>query len=219
MSRGRAAVLGAGGHAKVVIATLQAAGWDVLSAWDDSETRWGGEILGVPVQGAIEEAAEAGADGYVIAVGENRDRRRIADRLDFPWILVVHPAAVVHPSVRLGPGTAVFAGAVIQPDTEIGRHALVNTGASIDHDCRIGDFVHVAPGCRLGGGVTVGEGSFMGIGASVLPGVAVGSWTTVGAGSTLIGDLGSHVTAVGTPARERKHPDDSSRRPRGSSGR
>jgi sugar O-acyltransferase (sialic acid O-acetyltransferase NeuD family) len=200
MSR-RAAVLGASGHAKVVIATLQAAGWEVVSAWDDSEQRRGEEVLGVPILGPLEGAAEAGADGFVIAIGDNRDRRRIAEALDLPWISVVHPAAVVHPSVALGPGAVVFAGAVIQPDTEVGRHAIVNTAASVDHDCRLGDFVHVAPGCRLGGGVTVGEGTLLGIGTSVLPGIAIGAWSVIGAGSAVIADLGSRVTAYGSPAR------------------
>lgn len=219
MSSWRAVVLGAGGHAKVVIATLQAAGWQVEGAYDDAEDRWGDEILGVRVRGALEEARDAGVGSAVLGIGDNRDRRRIAGRLDLPWISVVHPAAVVHPSARLGPGTVVFAGAVIQPDTEIGRHAVVNTGASIDHDCRIGDFVHVAPGCRLAGRVTVGEGALVGIGSSILPSITVGSWSTVGAGSTVIGDLESDVTAYGAPAHAGRRRDDPSGRPGGSSGR
>lgn len=211
MSRGRAAVLGAGGHAKVVIATLQAAGWEVASAWDDAEERHGSRILGVPVRGAIAEAAgvteaaEAGVNGYVIGIGDNRDRRRIAggsaEGLDLPWISAVHPRATVHPSVALGEGTVVFAGAVIQPDTVVGRHAVVNTGASIDHDCRLGDFVHVAPGCRLGGGVSVGGGALVGIGSVVLPGATVGAWATVGAGAVVIRSVADGETTVGAPAR------------------
>lgn len=198
------AVLGAGGHAKVVIATLRAAGWEVTSAWDDAEARWGEEVLGVPIRGALARAEEAGADGYVIAVGDNRERKRIAERLsggrDLPWISAVHPAAVVHPSVALGPGTVVFAGTVIQPDTTIGRHAIVNTAASVDHDCRLGDFVHVAPGVRLAGNVTVGEGALLGIGSSVIPGLAVGAWATVGAGAAVVRPVPDGATVAGVPA-------------------
>lgn len=219
MTRGRAAVLGAGGHAKVVIATLEAAGWEVASAWDDDAERRGGEVLGVPVLGPIAGSPEAGADGYVIAVGDNRERRRIAEELRLPWVTAVHPAATVHPSVTLGEGSVVFAGAVIQPDSRLGRHAIVNTAASVDHDCRLGDFVHVAPGCRLGGCVTVGEGTLVGIGSSILPSVTVGSWSTVGAASTVIGDLGSHITAYGAPAHARGRRDGPPGRPGGSSGR
>lgn len=198
---GRAAVLAAGGHAKVVIATLQAAGWRVVAAYDDDEARWGGELLGVPIRGPLEAAAGAEVDGAVVAVGDNRVRKSLAERFDLPWIAVVHPAAVVHPSVELGGGTVVFAGAAIQPDTRIGRHAIVNTGASVDHDCRLGDFVHVAPGARLGGGVAVGEGALVGIGSCVVPGVTVGPWATAGAGAAVVRDVAAGATVVGVPAR------------------
>jgi sugar O-acyltransferase (sialic acid O-acetyltransferase NeuD family) len=198
---GRAAVLGAGGHGKVVIATLQAAGWRVAAAYDDAEERWGGELLGVPIRGPLDAAAASEVDGAVVAVGDNRARRHLAERFDLPWIAVVHPAAVVHPSVELGAGTVVFAGATIQPDTWIGRHSIVNTGASVDHDCRLGDFVHVAPGARLGGGVVVGEGALMGIGSCVVPGVTVGPWATVGAGAAVVRDVAAGATVVGVPAR------------------
>ena len=45
------AVLGAGGHAKVVIATLQAAGRTVRGCFDDAVGAHGTSILGVPVLG------------------------------------------------------------------------------------------------------------------------------------------------------------------------
>lgn len=201
----RAAVLGAGGHAKVVIATLRAAGWEVAAAYDDAGEGRGREVAGVPVRGPLEAAVEAGHEAVVIAVGDNRGRRAVAERFAgaraLPWVAVVHPAATVHPSVELGEGTVVFAGAVIQPDTAIGRHAIVNTGASVDHDCRLGDFVHVAPGARLAGGVTVGDGAFLGIGSVVIPGLAIGAWSTVGAGSAAVRPVEARATVVGVPAR------------------
>ncbi|MFP3938669.1 MAG: acetyltransferase [Thermoanaerobaculia bacterium] len=199
----RVAVLGAGGHAKVVIATLVAAGHKVGAAYDDDPGRQGGELLGVPVRGALRDARPDEADGFVLAVGSNRDRRRLAAELDLPWISAVHPAATVHRSVRLGVGSVVFAGAVLQPDTEIGRHVIINTGASVDHDCRVADFVHVAPGARLGGGVKVAEGAVVGIGSALLPGVRVGAQATVGAGAAVVADVPERTTSVGVPARLR----------------
>jgi sugar O-acyltransferase (sialic acid O-acetyltransferase NeuD family) len=195
-------VVGAGGHAKVVVSTLEAAGETVLAAFDDDERLWGRSLLSVPIRGPVARLSEAGAVRAVIALGVNALRRDIS--LGFPdveWITAVHPAAWVHSTVRLGPGTVVFAGAVIQPDTVLGAHVIVNTGASVDHDCAVGDFVHAAPGVRLAGGVGVGEGTLLGLGSTVNPGVRIGAWVIVGAGAAVVADLPDGVTAVGVPAK------------------
>jgi sugar O-acyltransferase (sialic acid O-acetyltransferase NeuD family) len=194
-------VVGSGGHAKVVIATAQAAGLDVAGIVDDDPATHGRRVLGVEVAGG--SAAVLADPGVlaVLAIGSNRARARLAGTARCRFATIVHPSAVVHPTVLLAPGTVVFAGAVIQPDSVLGAHAIVNTSASIDHDCAIGDFVHVAPGVRLAGNVTLAEGVFLGIGSCAIPGVTVGAWTTVGAGASVVHDLPADVTAVGVPAR------------------
>ena len=192
-------LLGAGGHAKVVIATLRAAGMDVVAAWDDDLSREGSTVLGVPVEGPI-LACPPDAE-VAVGIGSNRVRARLAADPGRRYVSVVHPAAWVHESVRLGPGTVVFAGAVIQPDATLGRLVIVNTCASIDHECRIGDFAHVAPGVRLGGNVEVGTGALLGIGSVARGGAAVGAWATVGAGSVVIQPVPEGVCVVGCPAR------------------
>lgn len=200
------AVIGGGGHAKVVLATLAALGVAVEAVLDDDPRLVGTRLLGVEVGGPAGRLAAMEVRRAVVAVGDNRARRRLVERLqaevpDVLWVSATHPAAVVHETVALGPGSVVFAGAVVQPEAAIGAHVIVNTAASVDHDCRLGDFVHVAPGARLAGGVEVGEGAMLGIGCQVMPGVRIGAWATVGAGATVIGDVGDGSTVVGTPAR------------------
>ena len=201
----RLAVIGAGGHAKVVLATLQAAGIDVDAVLDDDEGLWSTELLGVRVRGPIAELDGGRWSRGILAVGDNRTRSRFAADLGTPreieWVPVVHPAAVVHPSARLGPGAVVFAGAVVQPDARLGAHVIVNTGATVDHDCRLCDFVHLGPGGHLAGTVRVDEGAFLGIGSSVLPGVRIGAWATVGAGAVVVSDVEPGATVRGVPAR------------------
>jgi sugar O-acyltransferase (sialic acid O-acetyltransferase NeuD family) len=200
MSAEPVVVIGAGGHAKVVVSTLLAAGIRVPCVLDDDREKWGSEIFGVPVRGPVSDGVESGRVG-VLGIGRNEERKRLAEALSLDWVTVIHPHAWVHPSVSVGAGTVVFAGAIIQPDTVIGRHAIVNTGALIDHDCEIGDYVHVAPGVRLAGDVKLDEGVFLGIGSCAIPGVRVGGWTTVGAGAVVVSDLPSEAIAVGVPAR------------------
>lgn len=195
-------VLGAGGHAKVTISTLKAAGWNVTAAYDDAPSRIGTSVYGVPVVGPIAQA-ESLVPGTcaVIAIGSPQVRRQLAERFGFEWIPVIHPHAYVDPTVQLEEGALVFAGAVVQPETVLGRHAIVNTSASIDHDGRIGQFVNISPGVHLSGNVTVGAEGMIGIGASVLQGLTIGAGTVVGGGAAVIRDLPERVVAVGCPAR------------------
>ena len=189
-------VIGAGGHAKVLISTLTARGLSIAAVFDDDDTKWGLDAQGARVS-RIER--ERGGRG-IIGIGDNAQRREMARALNFEWQTVVHPSAWVHPSAKLGRGTVVFAGAVVQPDAVIGDHVIVNTGATIDHDCVIGDYVHLAPGVHLAGSVHVGEGAFLGIGSVVIPGVKIGRWSTLGAGAVATRDLADGVVAGGVPA-------------------
>lgn len=198
-------VIGAGGHAKVVIDTVRAAGeFDVAGVLDDDRRLWGGEVLGVSIPAGLsdESVARFGIERAIIAIGSNRVRAEIAGRFAgrLAWAGAVHPAATVAPGVRIGEGTVILAGAVVQPDTVIGRHAILNTACSVDHDGDVGDFVHIAPGVHLAGNVVLKEGAFLGIGSVVVPGRRVGAWATIGAGGVVVRDIPDGVTAKGIPA-------------------
>jgi sugar O-acyltransferase (sialic acid O-acetyltransferase NeuD family) len=194
-------VVGAGGHAKVVIATVEAAGCRVMRVLDDNPATHGSRILGHVVEGPVTDDLIPTGALVLIGIGLNQARQAVAARLHVTYGTIAHPSAVIHGSVTLGAGSVVFAGAVIQPGTEIGRHVIVNTGASVDHDCVLGDFVHVAPGVRLAGDVQLQEGAFMGIGSCAIPGARIGAWATVGAGGVVLGEIPSRAIATGVPAR------------------
>jgi sugar O-acyltransferase (sialic acid O-acetyltransferase NeuD family) len=200
-AQARFVVAGAGGHAKVLIATIEAAGGDVVRVLDDDPARCGEFVLGHRVEGPISDDLIPAWAHLVLGVGSNRARKDLDRRLHATYGVVVHPSAVVHPSVTLGAGSVVFAGAIIQPGTEIGRHVIVNTAASVDHDCCLGDFVHVAPGVCLAGHVRIEEGAFMGMGSCAIPDARVGAWATVGAGGVVLTKIPAGATAVGVPAR------------------
>jgi sugar O-acyltransferase (sialic acid O-acetyltransferase NeuD family) len=171
-----------------------------VALFDDDPRRQGLFVAGVPIVGPIERIAEQPRRPTVIAIGENTTRRRIAQRYDLPWLTVVHPQALVEPSVRLGQGTVILARAVVQVDSSLGNHVIVNHAATVDHDCVVESHAHLAPGVHLAGGVTVGEGVLLGIGAVAIPGVRICAGTTVGAGAAVGHDLPEHVVAVGVPA-------------------
>ncbi len=195
------AVVGAGGHAKVVISTLRAAGEEPVACFDSNPETWGKVLAGIPILGPPEQGTAKGYCRAILAIGDNHARQRLAAELGFEWATAIHPTAWVDPSARIGPGSVIFAKAVLQADCVLGRHVIVNTSATVDHDCRLGNFAHLGPGANLAGDVDLGEGAFLGTGSCAIPGVRVGAWGTVGAGGALIRDLPAGRTAVGVPAR------------------
>ena len=196
-------LIGAGGHAKVILALLEALGRKCLGIYDDNEQRYGTTLLGVPVIGTVREIPDRCDISAVIAIGDNATRKRIAEIFrNICWATLIHPHSWVHGSVKIDKGSVVFAGAVVQPDTRIGKHSIVNTSASVDHDCQIGDFCHIAPGCHLAGGVHINNLTFIGVGAVVIPKISIASNTVVGAGASVVNDLAYSGTYIGVPAKE-----------------
>lgn len=204
MNRKSVYVIGAGGHAKVALHSLRRADVHVEGVFDDRSDLWGSRLCGALVLGPIEQAAEMPARPTVVAIGDNRCRRKIAEQWNFEWFTLVDPQAVVMPDAELGPGAVVFPGAIVQTGARLGRHTIVNNAATVDHDCTVGDYAHLAPGVHLAGKVTVEEGALLGIGSAVIPNVTVGSWSVVGAGSAVVRDLPAGVVAYGNPARPRR---------------
>lgn len=198
-------IIGAGGHAKVVLSTALGNAMSVRGFLDDNPALSSKRIAGYSVLGDTSFLLAECHDWAVFGLGQNAVRKKIAEHTQAftQWKTLVHPSAYVHPSVELGEGTVVFAGAVIQPDVKIGKHCIVNTGATVDHDCVIEDYVHLAPGVHLAGGVHIGEGSFLGIGSLALIGINIGNWVTVGAGGVVIKDVSTGKTVMGVPAKER----------------
>ncbi len=202
-------VIGAGGHGKVVVSTLQAAGIVVDLVYDDDQNLWGTKVLGVPVCGPVAklQSGTRKVEG-IVGIGDASIRQKLVESLTIDWLTAIHPLAFVHPSAKLGCGTVIFAGAILQPDVTIGMHSVVNTSASVDHDCSIGDYVNIGPGTHLSGAVRIDDRSQLGTGSCVLPMVHIHSDVIVGAGTVVIRDLPSDCTVIGPTPRIIRYAED-----------
>ena len=188
-------IIGAGGHAKVIIEIIEEMGEKVLAVNDNDPKR---EILlGYPVSNQLPTPDSVA----VIGIGNNRIRKKIALEINVPFKKAIHPKANLSSRCVIGDGTVVMAGATINSETVIGKHCIINTNASVDHDCVLADFVHVSPGSSIAGGVTIGEGSHIGIGSSIIPGIKIGQWVTIGAGAAIVEDVPDHAVVVGVPGK------------------
>lgn len=203
--------MGAGAHGAVVADILQRgrdAGADAepIGFVDDTPSRLGTSLLGLPILGPIDSLEDHPHDAVIVAIGDNTARRGLTERLlaaGERLATAVHPFASIAPSATLGAGTMVSAGAIITPNATIGRGVIVNTNASIDHDTIVGNFAHVSAGATVGGRARIGDETLIAIGASVVSGSTVGARTIVGAGAVVIDAIPDDVVAIGVPARVR----------------
>lgn len=204
-------VLGAAGHASVVIDVVERADEHRIVGLLDPGHEIGETVHGYPILGGDEDlpglAEERGVEGCLVAVGDNWHRHRIASAVEeknpeIQFVSAVHPGAEIGRDVVIDAGTVVMAGAVVNTGSRIGRHCIVNTSASIDHDCVLEDWSSVAPGATLGGNVRVGAFSAVSLGARVIHEREIGEHTVVGAGAVVVEDLPDRAVAYGVPARE-----------------
>lgn len=199
------AVIGAGGHGKVVSELAAALGtYGEIVFLDD---RAQGSINGFPVIGTtllLENSLSPEQFDIAVAVGNNRIRRQIAEKaaaLGFALPVLIHPGAYVSPSATVGQGGVVMAKAVVQAGSVLKDGVIVNTAATVDHDCLLDAFVHISPGAHLSGNTHIGEESWIGTGACSRQQIRIGSRATIGAGAVIVCDIPDGMTVAGNPAK------------------
>lgn len=198
-------VIGAGGHAKVVIDVARAAGWNPVAALDPIGP--GHHCAEVPVVGDDDTAEQLYGEGLrlaIVAIGANRLRARLGDRLQalgFQCPAIVHPSAIISPYACVGDGSVVMPGAIINSGAQVGSFAIINTGAIVEHDCRVGNGAHIAPRAVMGGNVDIGDLVLFGIGSVARPETMIEQGAMVGAGSVVVSRIEAGQTVVGAPAQ------------------
>ena len=159
--------------------------------------------MGFPIIGKTCEVEnfDDGRTDFVIAIGSNAVRKKIAETYRVNWVRLIHPSAQIALQTAIGVGTVVMAGAVVNTCDEVGKHCIVNTGAVVEHDNHLEDYVHVSPRAVLGGTVRVGEGTHIGIGAVVRNSIEICSDCVIGAGAVVVKDIQQSGTYIGVPAK------------------
>lgn len=197
----RLIIVGAGGHGKVIADNALKNGYTDICFVDDRAT---GTCMEFPIVGTTADIPDLddGKTGFIIGVGNNGIRRRIAEQYAVNWVSLIHPSAQIGENVSIGNGTVVMAGAIINPCTRIGVHCIINSGAIVEHDNRIGDYVHISPGAALAGNVHIGEETHIGIGASVINNMEICDRCIIGAGGVIIKNIHDRGTYAGVPVRK-----------------
>lgn len=211
VARPRCIILGGGGHARVLIDSLQLTGAaDVHGVLDPNPALHGTVMLDVPILGGdalVDGLAQQGVTHFVVGLGGTRDNGPRARLFDMALACGLRPLTVIHPSAsvsrwaRIGDGAQVLPRSVVNALAELGVGVIVNSGAVVEHDCQIGDHVHVATGAVLASTVRVGRRAHIGAGATIRQGIQIGEGAVVGAGAVVVKDVAAGQVVVGVPAR------------------
>ncbi|NMC62374.1 MAG: acetyltransferase [SAR324 cluster bacterium] len=204
-------LLGAGGHAQVVLEALCfTKGQEIIGVLDKNQIGLGEVFKGIPLLGddtALEKARNIGAEFFIIGIGSTRAGPlretlfKLARSYGLMPATVIHPHSYQAPSSSFGEGSQLLAGSLLNSNCSIGMNVIVNCGAIIEHNCKVGDHTHIASGACLCGDVQVGASSHIGARSVIIQGVKIGRGVTVGAGSVVLKDVEDFETVVGVPAR------------------
>lgn len=198
-------IVGAGGHAKVIIDVARSAGWAPIALFDRHAT---GQVSDVPIVGndsEVERYLKSGICKHLlVAIGNNQLRLNLSSHfrsLGATTPMIAHSSAVLSPYSSIEGGTVILPGAIVNAGALVGKDVIINSNAVVEHDCILEFGCHIAPGTVLGGTCKVGSATLVGLGSSVRPGTVIGANAVVGAGSIVVRDVADGETVKGVPAR------------------
>ena len=186
------AIIGAGGHGKVVGEIALLNHYKFIDFFDDQVKK----IKEFPFNiidtlDYLNEHLED-YDAFFVAIGDNKKRSKKIELLKKKKVNIIsllHPKSTISKFSSIGIGTCVMANAVVNAGSLIEEGVIINTSASIDHDCLIKDFAHISPNCSISGGVKIGKLTHLGTGTSVHPGINIGNNVKSGIGSKVFKNI------------------------------
>lgn len=191
-------IIGASGHAKVIIDLVEDLGFSIKTVFDQNI------LIEKLLKYSVSHDFNSIPENSIIAIGNNNIRKKLAKEISLLMPALVHPSSFISKYSNIGNGSVVMSGVSVNIDVSIGEHCIINTNSSIDHDCKIDDYVHISPNASLAGNVEVGECSHIGIGACIIQGIKIGKNCIIGAGSVIIKDVMDGTVVVGNPGKELK---------------
>ena len=195
-------IIGAGGHAKSVLDSVDPEFFEVIGFVDEVKL---GQYMGLPIFGYnIVSVPNYSECVYVIAIGDVHARKRwyrIVKDLNLELVNIIDRSALVSPTVKMGCGNFIGKLAVVNAGSVLGDNNLINTMALVEHESRVANHTNLSTKSTINGDVVVEDCVFLGSGATCNGQLTLGEDCIVGSGSVVIRDVEPGTTVVGAPAR------------------
>lgn len=203
-------ILGAGGHAKILIDIILKSTDYYLEAIIGQDCEPCDLVLGYKILKGDKHLLDykrKNVNSVAIGIGgytNNMKRKEMYYKLKdmgFEIVNLIDPSATISPFAKLGDGVVVFAGVVINPDVVIGNNVIIATGSTIDHETIIEDHVLVSAGVTIGAGNLIKEGALLALGSNIISRVVIGQNSLVAAGAVVVNDIPDNTVVFGIPAK------------------
>ncbi len=205
MSSKSICIIGAGGHTRSLLNSIDKSKFNVLGIYDDSYSPlMSEEIMGIKVVGKVEEIPAN--IPRVISIWDMKRRKSALSKFGNSLLVdnIIHPSVIIETQSSLGVNNQILANVYINSCTVIGDGNLLNSGSIIEHEVQIGSHNHISVGAVLCGRVKIGSYCFIGAGSVVIDKITICDNVIIGANSTVIRNIIEPGVYVGNPAKKIK---------------
>lgn len=188
-------LIGAGGHAKEVLAQIG----KKLPMYVDDKYR--SEIT-TPISELDFNQCEV-----LVAIGDSKIRKEMVKKLppNTKYFTFIHPTALIlNKNIIIGEGSFIGAYSILTTNIVVGKHALLNRMNHIGHDCVIGDYLSMMPASIISGNCVIKDCFYLGTNSSVREEKIICDNVTIGLNSGVVKNINEPGIYGGVPANKLK---------------
>jgi len=144
-------------------------------------------------------------DVFFCAIGKLSDRKKTVDIIlskGGQFINLIHPSAILSPSVKLGIGIGIKSFCVLASDVTVEDFTFLQSSVIMGHDVHIGKFCQINSFAFFAGYVKVHDGVSVNAGVRIIQNVVIEEEAVVGIGSVVLRSVKKGTTVFGNPAKK-----------------
>ena len=163
------------------------------------------EEMGYPaVLNTVSDYELEEGDMFFCAIGNLFHRKKTVDIIlskGGKFINLIHPTAIISPSVKLGIGVGIKSFCVLASDVVVEDFTFLQSSVIMGHDVHIGNFCQVNSFAFFAGHVKVHDLVSVNAGVRIIQNVVVEEESVVGIGSVVLRRVKKNTTVFGNPAK------------------